>query len=348
MSMIGQPILAPDAHVQARHEREVERHVELVAVAEVGAHVLRPLVGLGQQHAVAAVLAVDDAPKFAQDGVGLGQVLAAGALALDQVGHGVAAEAVEPAVEPEAHDVQHRARHGRVVVVEVGLVAEEAVPVVLLGDRVPRPVRLLGVGEDDAGVAVALVGVAPDVVVAVGRRAVGPGRLEPGVLVGGVVHDQVGDHPQAAVVGGVEELLEVVDGAVRGVDAVEVGDVVAVVLQRRGVHRQDPQAVDAELPHVVELRGQAGEVADAVAVGVEERLHVNLVEDRVLVPVLHAASLLRARRGAMGPPPFRERLLWAPAKVWRSPAQGDTRSKPTERRKTHGPPPRPRARPPDG
>jgi len=56
----GQPVLAPHAHVQARHQREVEGHVELVAVAEVGPHVLRPLVGLGQEHAAAAVLAIDD------------------------------------------------------------------------------------------------------------------------------------------------------------------------------------------------------------------------------------------------------------------------------------------------
>ena len=39
-------------HEHPRHEREVEGHVALVAVAEVVDGVLRPLVGLGQQHAV--------------------------------------------------------------------------------------------------------------------------------------------------------------------------------------------------------------------------------------------------------------------------------------------------------
>ena len=97
----------------------------------------------------------------------LRQVLAVGPLALDQVGHGVAPEAVQAAIEPEAHDVEHGLLHGRGVVVEVRLVAEEPVPVVLLGHRIPRPVRLLGVGEDDAGVAIPLIGVAPHVVVAV-------------------------------------------------------------------------------------------------------------------------------------------------------------------------------------
>jgi hypothetical protein len=39
---------------------------------------------------------------------------------------------------------------------------------------------------------------------------------------------------------------EVVHRAVARVDAAVVGDVVAVVAERRGVHRQQPQAVDAE------------------------------------------------------------------------------------------------------
>ena len=53
ISVIGVAVLLPERHEHARHQREVERHVALVAVAEVGAHVGRPLVRLGQQHAVA-------------------------------------------------------------------------------------------------------------------------------------------------------------------------------------------------------------------------------------------------------------------------------------------------------
>ena len=95
---------------------------------------------------------------------------------------------------------------------------------------------------------------------------------------------------------GVEELLEVLERAVRGMDREEVGDVVPVVAQRRGVHRQDPETVDAELGQVVEPLGQSGEVADAVAVAVHERLDVDLVEDGVLVPVaLHQAPRHRQR-----------------------------------------------------
>ena len=44
-------ILLRERHVHARHQREMKRHVALIAVAEILLHVLRPLIGLGQQHA---------------------------------------------------------------------------------------------------------------------------------------------------------------------------------------------------------------------------------------------------------------------------------------------------------
>ena len=43
-------ILARDRHVHARHQREMERHVAFVAVAEIILGILRPLVGFGEQH----------------------------------------------------------------------------------------------------------------------------------------------------------------------------------------------------------------------------------------------------------------------------------------------------------
>ena len=132
---------------------------------------------------------------------------------------------------------------------------------------------------------VPLVGVAPDVVVAVGPVGVLARRLEPRVLVGAVVHDEVGDDPHAALVRRVDELDEVADVPNSGSTAREVADVVAAVAQRRLVERQQPQAVDAEPLQVVELVGEAPQVAGAVAVGVGEAADQHLVEHRALEPV---------------------------------------------------------------
>jgi hypothetical protein len=83
----------------------VERHVTLVAgaVAEVGGGVLRPLVGLGEQHAVREAL-VDVPAQLLQEPVRLGQVLAVRALPLEQVRDGVETEPVDPGGQPVVDD----------------------------------------------------------------------------------------------------------------------------------------------------------------------------------------------------------------------------------------------------
>ena len=93
-----------------------------------------------------------------------------------------------------------------------------------------------------------------------------------------------------AVVGGPDELDEVAVRAEPAVDAVQVGDVVAVVAVGRRVEGHQPQAGDAELGEVVDALGQAGEVADAVAVGVQVGLDVQAVDDGVLPPQVAACS----------------------------------------------------------
>ena len=282
------------AHEQARHQREVERHLALVAVAEVRGRVLGPLVRLGEEHAVGEA-AVDRAADLLQEVVRLLEVLAARALALEQVRHRVEAQPVDTHLEPVLDRAQHLAPDLGVVEVEVGLVRVETVPVVLGGDVVPRPVGPLEVAEDDARVAVARRLVAPHVPVAIpaaARRAAGP--LEPRVLVGGVVQHELGDDAQVAAVRLVEEAAELAEVAVRGIDAAVVGDVVALVAQRRRVEGQQPDRRDAEVLEVVELAGQPAEVADAVAVAVGEGAHVQLVHHRVAVPRRVGDQLLAA------------------------------------------------------
>ncbi len=45
-------VLGRHRHVDAGHQREVECHVAFVAGAEILQHILRPLIGLGEQHAM--------------------------------------------------------------------------------------------------------------------------------------------------------------------------------------------------------------------------------------------------------------------------------------------------------
>ena len=255
-----------------------------VSVAEVGRGVLRPLVGLGQQHAVVEPL-VDVGADLFEEGEGLGEVLAGGALPLEEIGHCIETQAVDIHVQPEVDHFEHGAPHLGVVEVEIGLMGVEPMPVVRPGHRIPRPVRRLEILEDQPGLAVPVRRVAPHVEVAPGgSRASPPGPLEPGVLIRGVVEDQLGDDLEPLPAGLAHEGPEVAETSVAGVDPLVLSDVVPVVLERRGVERKEPDGGDAEVLKVVQLLDQAAEVADAVVVAVVEGLDVHLVDDGVLVP----------------------------------------------------------------
>ena len=75
--------------------------------------------------------------------VRLRQVLARRPFALVEIRDRVEAEGVDAHVHPEVEDLDERVVDGGIVEIEVGLMGEEAVPVIRLGHRVPRPVRRL-------------------------------------------------------------------------------------------------------------------------------------------------------------------------------------------------------------
>ena len=173
----------------------------------------------------------------------------------------------------------------RVVEVQVGLMVEEPVPVIRLGRVVPAPVRRLGVGEDDPHALVLLIRVAPHVEVALRRARRRPARrLEPRMLIGGVIDDELGDDADPAAMRLGDEPIEILERAVARMDVLVVRDVVPVVAERRRVERQQPETVDPEPLEVLQLLREAGEVADAVVGAVEERADVRLIDDGVLVP----------------------------------------------------------------
>ena len=271
----------------------MEPHVALVALAEIGARVLGPLVGFGQEHP-ALVMLVEIGADRLQHVMRFGQVLVVGPVAFDQIGDCIEPQPVHALVEPEVHRIQHRIHHGGVVEVQIRLVVEEAVPVELLGHRIPGPVAVMGVVEDDPGLVHPLLRiVGPDIPVPLGRalrRAAG--ALEPLVLIAGVVDDKLGDDLQTTPVRFGDEALEVLHRAVGRIDRLVLGDVIAVVPERRRVEGQQPDGRRAQLLNVIQPAHQTGEVADAVAIGVLERLDVKLVDDRVLVPVRRCCSCL--------------------------------------------------------
>ena len=88
-----------------------------------------------------------------------------------------------------------------------------------------------------------------------------------------------------ARVGRGDQVVEVVQGAQLGRDVAVVVHVVAAVGQRRGVERAEPDGVHAQVGQVADPRGDAGQVADAVAVAVGEAARIDLVDRRLPPPV---------------------------------------------------------------
>ena len=269
-----------------RHDGEVERHVAfwLLLGAEEGGDLARPLVRLCD-HDAARELEIDHGPQDLEEVVRRRLALSIALLRLVEVRDGIEPEAVDAHGHPEPDDLEDRLVHGRILEVEVGLVREEAMEVELAAHGVEGPVRVLGVGEDDADVGEALVAVAPHVEVAVRPLGVAPGLLEPLMLVRGVVEREVDDDPHVALMRLRHELLELVERAELGKDRVVVGDVVAAVAQRRREERRDPERIHPEPLQVVELRDEAAEIARTVPVAVEEGSHHDLVEHRSPVPL---------------------------------------------------------------
>jgi hypothetical protein len=93
-----------------------------------------------------------------------------------------------------------------------------------------------------------------------------------------VVGDDVDDHAEVELVRAPLQAVEVVEGAEQRIHLAVVGDVVARVVLRREEEGGEPDRVDPELAERGESLGDAGEVADAVAVRVRERARVDLVD----------------------------------------------------------------------
>ena len=279
-------ILHPHGHEQPRHQRKMERHVTLVAApfAQIFHRVLRPLVGLRQEHAVAVVRIHMRAQRF-QVGVRLGQVFAVRPFALVKIRNRVEPQAVHAEPQPEIQHPHDLLVHHRVIEIQIRLVRIEPMPVKRARHRVPGPVRLLEIPEDDPRVAILFVRIAPHVVIALRTAGLRPPRpLKPWMLIRGVVDHQLRDHAQRAPVRFVEERLEIVQRPVDRIHRIIVRDVVTVVAQRRRIKRQQPERGDAEILQVIQLLREPAKIPDAVSIAVVKRAHMRLVNHRVAIP----------------------------------------------------------------
>jgi len=192
---------------------------------------------------------------------------------------------------PESQDVGHFLPHGGVLPVQVGLhhIVQVQIPLAEPWYIFPRraaefrhPVRRAAVGR----------AVLEDVIVLVlfvARQCF----FEPLMLGGGVVEHHVQHQADAAPVRLADKLLQILHRAVARVNGTVVGHIIAVVALGRGEERRQPEIVNAQVGEVVQFRGDALQIAEAVTVRVHEGFRVNLV-DNFIFKIIHGTHLTKS------------------------------------------------------
>ena len=205
-------------------------------------------------------------------------------LVLDQSLHHVDAKTVGAALEPEPDHAVNRRDHFRISIIQVGLLLEEHVQVPRRRRRVVLPRAAAEVALPVGRRTLRRAG-NPDVPVAFRIGARRPRLDEPRMLLRSVIRHQIDNHANPAAMRRRDQPIERRQIAELRMDAAVVADVVAPVVERRRVDRVQPDRVDADRLEIVEMRGDAVEVADAVAVRIGERARIDLVEDGASPPI---------------------------------------------------------------
>ena len=187
----------------------------------------------------------------------LGQVAAAGAQLLPDVGDGVQADHVNSPVRKVQQVLRHVPEHRGIGVIQVPLVGIE------VGHdhgavRKLREAPRRGGGEHLGHRLFKLPGDVPGVVEEIAVpvfRLPRPGPLRPGVVLAGVVHHKVQAQAHSPAAAGVRQGLQILHGPKRRLDLPKIADGVAPVAAALGAFQQghQVQVVHAALPEVAQL-----------------------------------------------------------------------------------------------
>src|SRR5262249_28446982 len=122
-------------------------------------------------------------------------------LVLDQHPEHVDAQTIDPAVEPEAHDVVHGGPHRGMAPIQLGLPRVVLPQVVLSGLPVKRPGGATKIALPIVGRPPVRRRVAPDIPLALAARSTGARLDEPGMFIRGVIRDKVENDLQVPLMG---------------------------------------------------------------------------------------------------------------------------------------------------
>ena len=101
-----------------------------------------------------------------------------------------------------------------------------------------------------------------------------------------VVRYDIDDYLDTGPMRGRSHRIEVIHGTEAWIHVAIVDHVVAAVGQIGWIERRQPDRIDAQLLQIIHLFGDTGDVAQSVAVHILETARINLVDHRLLPPIV--------------------------------------------------------------
>ena len=162
------------------------------------------------------------------------QVVVRKSLLFRNVGNHVLPEAVNPQIQPEAHDVLDFLPHLRIIHIQIGLLHRKEMEIIFAANLIVSPRLALKIGVPVVGQLPVLPCRTPDVVVRIGVNTAAA-LLEPFMLIAGVVHHQIHDHLHAPGMGALQHFFKGFHTAEFRGNIPVIGNIVAAVRSRGGV-----------------------------------------------------------------------------------------------------------------
>ena len=85
-------------------------------------------------------------------------------------------------------------------------------------------------------------------------------------MIRGMVDNELGNDAKSAFMRSIEKGAEIVERAVVWINIEIIGDVVAVIFERRWIKWEKPDRADTQFLEIIEFLDQAAEIADAIRV----------------------------------------------------------------------------------
>ena len=168
--------------------------------------------------------------------------------------------------------------------VELRLLAQEVMEIILLAPRIPGPARPAKDGLPIVGGRPIRLRIGPDIPVRFRIGPVLPALLEPVMFMRCVGIDLVDNDLEAKLMGARDQPVEILQRPEHRVDIAIVSDIIAIIIHGRGKERREPDRIHAERRDMVEPLYDARQVADAIAIRIEEAARIDLIDRRAFPP----------------------------------------------------------------